>query len=243
MPKDNDVALVDMNAPGTQDKVLSLLASFPPGRVLDAPCGEGSVAQKMPPGYSVFCVDIDEKYFKLKGVPFKKVDLNGRLPFDDGSFDYVVSIEGIEHLENPFSCIREFARVLKKGGRLIITTPNIMTIKSRTRFFFYGYHDFFRFITPDSDFRHGQPGYEHQHINPMTFTELRYALMKAGLEVVGIHTNRYVRAKKLGILYPLIRRLTIGRTRHRAPHDPALVSREILEGEILILVGVKAGPR
>ena len=234
--------LVDMNAPGTQDKVLSILASLPSGKVLDAPCGEGALTRNLPPGCSAVCVDIDESYFKLKGIPFKKADLNGRLPFDDGSFDHVVSVEGIEHLENPFSCIREFARVLKPGGNLIITTPNIMTIKSRTRFFFYGYHDFFRFISLDGGgYRHGLPGYEHAHINPITYSELRYALAKAGLEIIALHTNRYMRAKKLGILYPFIKRLIISRTRSRSPHDPLLVSRELLEGEIMIIHARKTG--
>ncbi|MCX5817746.1 MAG: methyltransferase domain-containing protein [Proteobacteria bacterium] len=232
--------LIDKNAPGTQEKVLSILQKMPPGKILDAPCGEGALSQHLISNkFDVFCVDIDEAYFKLQGVPFTKVDLNKSLPFEDGYFDYVVSIEGIEHLENPFSCIREFARVLKPGGNLIITTPNIMSIKSRTRFFLYSYHDFFRFIDIDDNFRHTHPGYTHEHINPMTFMELRYALQKAGFHVIGIHTNRFVTPKKWGIMYPLIKSLVIQKTKRRLPKDKDLVSKEILEGEILILHAAK----
>jgi len=232
--------LIDKNAPGTQKKVLSILERMPPGKILDAPCGEGALSQRLIDNeFDVFCVDIDKAYFKLPGVPFTKVDLNKTLPFEDGYFDYVVSIEGIEHLENPFSCIREFARVLKPGGNLIITTPNVMSIKSRTRFFLYSYHDFFRFIDIDDSFRHTHPGYTHEHINPMTFMELRYALQKAGFQITGIHTNRFVKPKKWGIVYPLIKSLVIQKTKRRLPEDKDLVSREILEGEILILHAVK----
>lgn len=228
--------LIDKNAPGTQEKVLSILQRMPAGKILDAPCGEGALSQKLIDNkFDVFCIDIDEAYFKLQGVPFTKVDLNESFPFEDRYFDYAVSVEGIEHLENPFSCIREFARVLKRGGNLVITTPNIMSIKSRTRFFIYSYHDFFRFIDIDNNFRHTHPEYTHEHINPMTFMELRYALQRAGFELTGIHTNRYVRPKKWSIMYPFIKSLVIRKTGKRFPKDKDLVSNEILEGEILIL--------
>ncbi len=228
--------LVDKNAPGTQEKVLSILAAMPRGKLLDAPAGEGALAQRLMGVHDITAVDLDEGFFRLHGqVPFRKVDLNSPLPFEEASFDYVTCVEGIEHLENPFLCVREFARVLRPGGTLVITTPNIMSIKSRTRFLFYGYHDFFRFIKLPREFRHGHPEYDHQHINPMTFTELRYALEKAGLEVMGVHTNRYVRARRWSVLYPLVRRMIVGNTKGKAPDDRDLYSREILEGEIVIV--------
>jgi 2-polyprenyl-3-methyl-5-hydroxy-6-metoxy-1,4-benzoquinol methylase len=227
--------LVDKNAPGTQERVLSILQTMPPGKLLDAPAGEGALSQRLRETHDVVPVDIDEKYFRLTGLPFKRVDLNEPLPFDESIFDYVVCIEGIEHLENPFLCIREFSRVLKTGGSLLLTTPNIMSVKSRTRFLFYSYHDFFKFIKPGGNFRHNMPGYEHEHINPMTLMELRYAMHKAGLMIVGISTNRFVRAKRWGVFYPIIKKLIISLTKKKYPDDPFMVSREILEGEILII--------
>jgi ubiquinone/menaquinone biosynthesis C-methylase UbiE len=46
------------------------------------------------------------------------------LPFADGSFDFILLSEVIEHLEAPQMSIREASRVLRPGGRLLITTPN-----------------------------------------------------------------------------------------------------------------------
>jgi 2-polyprenyl-3-methyl-5-hydroxy-6-metoxy-1,4-benzoquinol methylase len=46
------------------------------------------------------------------------------LPLGTGSFDCVILSEVIEHLDEPRVSIREAARVLRSGGRLLVTTPN-----------------------------------------------------------------------------------------------------------------------
>ncbi len=46
------------------------------------------------------------------------------LPFADESFDYVVSFQVIEHINDDREFVREIHRVLRKGGRFIVTTPN-----------------------------------------------------------------------------------------------------------------------
>ncbi len=45
------------------------------------------------------------------------------LPFRDGSFDVVLSTEVIEHTEDPRAALAELARVVRPGGRLVVTTP------------------------------------------------------------------------------------------------------------------------
>ncbi|MEM4474678.1 MAG: methyltransferase domain-containing protein, partial [Candidatus Bathyarchaeia archaeon] len=47
------------------------------------------------------------------------------LPFADNSFDVCTMLDVIEHLENPDHAIKEAYRVLKRGGFLILTTPNL----------------------------------------------------------------------------------------------------------------------
>ena len=57
--------------------------------------------------------------------PARKPDLVGdiyHLPFPDGSFPVVVMIEVLEHLQEPARALEEVARVLKPGGKLILTT-------------------------------------------------------------------------------------------------------------------------
>lgn len=49
-----------------------------------------------------------------------------RFPFDDGTFDAVFFCEILEHLQvHPVGCLREIKRVLRPGGRLVLTTPNV----------------------------------------------------------------------------------------------------------------------
>jgi len=61
----------------------------------------------------------------LLGAPVHLVGKQDcRLPFADGSFDLVVSIDVHEHLRRPDMLAGEFFRVLKPGGRAVATTPN-----------------------------------------------------------------------------------------------------------------------
>ncbi len=62
---------------------------------------------------------------ELLGEPVIRIDRAlSRLPFPDGAFDLVVSIDVHEHLDDPLPVSRELARVARAGGTVIITTPN-----------------------------------------------------------------------------------------------------------------------
>lgn len=53
------------------------------------------------------------------------VQANGEMiPLKDESFDVVIMVEVIEHIDNQNSCLREIFRVLRPGGRLLVTAPN-----------------------------------------------------------------------------------------------------------------------
>jgi len=69
------------------------------------------------------------------------VDLNADLPFPDNSFDGINLKDVFEHLENPAHIVRECARILKPGGILVFSTPNMLNLASRVRFLFTGFHE------------------------------------------------------------------------------------------------------
>lgn len=66
------------------------------------------------------------KKWKLTGKTFFRVGDVEKLPYKDKSFDFIVCSEVLEHVENPKKVISEFKRVLKKGGVVLLTTPNIL---------------------------------------------------------------------------------------------------------------------
>jgi SAM-dependent methyltransferase len=87
---------------------------------LDLGCRDGYWAEKLATkGYDVTAVDLRPKYSKAT-----KVDANLALPFPTGSFDLVWCTEVIEHLRDPVFTLSEIRRVLKPGGKLLLTTPN-----------------------------------------------------------------------------------------------------------------------
>jgi glycosyltransferase involved in cell wall biosynthesis/2-polyprenyl-3-methyl-5-hydroxy-6-metoxy-1,4-benzoquinol methylase len=57
-------------------------------------------------------------------VEYRQADLNGRLPCDEASFDLVVCTEVLEHITHHENAIAEFLRVLRPGGRLVISVPD-----------------------------------------------------------------------------------------------------------------------
>jgi len=106
----------------TKGKLIAF--SFAPegqGRLaLDLGCRDGSWSKRLEDlGYEVIAADIAPIYEETV-----RVDANRVLEFKDSVFDLIWSSEVIEHLKNPVFSLAEMTRVLKPGGRLILTTPN-----------------------------------------------------------------------------------------------------------------------
>lgn len=230
---------------GVHKKVFSLLVGEPKGKVLDAAAGAGAMSRRLKnAGFEVVAVDLNPDVFEAEGINFQKADLNQDLPFPDNFFNYIVSIDTIEHLENPFHLFKEFNRVLCKGGKLILTTPNILNIEYRLRYFFLGYADWIYGRTlkrePSDIFQ-----FLNQHINPIDFIKLKYIFKQNKFSIEGISVNRsvlpYTEGLHFGPLVNLVLFLSIILVRLIVklfkPNDPVakeLISNEILYGEILI---------
>ena len=123
----------------THDKVVGMMDREPRGKVLDIPTGTGILADRLKKmGFEVSCCDINPSFFSVPDLKVEIGDLNQSLPYADNSFDYLICLEGIEHTENPSNAIREFRRILKKGGKLFLSTPNFLNIERRLRFLFTG---------------------------------------------------------------------------------------------------------
>jgi ubiquinone/menaquinone biosynthesis C-methylase UbiE len=177
------------------DTVVGILRTLPRGAVLDVPAGEGALAARLiDAGFEVRCCDLYPEIFRLDGVDIHQGNLDEELPFADQSFDYVTCLEGLEHIENPQQAMREFARVLKPRGRLIVSVPNILNIEERLKWLLYGYTSHFKPISRAASARlHSE--YDGRveigaHVNPIGYSELRYILEKNGFEIVNTHRDK-----------------------------------------------------
>ena len=202
-------------AAGVWEEALSLLGDCSELQVLDAPAGSGLLSDLLSErGGRVISLDINPG---RKGrAEWVRADLNAPLPFGRAQFDRIVSVEGIEHLEDSSLMLREFARILKPNGILILTTPNVVNIRSRIKFLLTGNLFWFDEYAVE---RFG-------HIAPQLPFLLRVFAERAGFEVVEISTNRLVRWMCVLMLPVRLARALLG-----SSND----NRILLAGEILIL--------
>ncbi len=184
-------------------KVLSLLPADRSARILDVGAGEGYFCRlAAEQGYRrVEACDYQKSLFKLPDVPFHQADLNRSIPLPDESVDCVVSIEVAEHIEHHAQFLRELVRVTRKGGTIILTTPNVLSVTSRWHYFLYGYTDCApRPLDPTME------EYFMQHINPISLPEILFWMERFGAEMTQLTTNRIRRSAWLPaiLLYPVL---------------------------------------
>lgn len=116
-------------------------------KVLELGAGVGEYAQYLAQkGAEVTCLDGTEHCVaETQNLGFESVCADFEtdcLPFEDQSFDYITSLEIIEHLWNIDHYLGEIKRLLKPSGKAILTTPNYNYIKFRTLHLFGAFHKF-----------------------------------------------------------------------------------------------------
>jgi len=169
--------------PGLHQKVLNIFGGFSRGQVFDGAAGNGILSKQLIGiGFRVVSTDVDLKVNLQKGLRFFQSDLNRDLALKSGQFDYCVCLETIEHLENPWHFSRELARILKPGGKLILSTPNIDYLTCKICFLLKG--SFYPFF---GEWQYDIIG----HITPLSRYYLKRILEKSGFKIERTSYNRY----------------------------------------------------
>jgi len=112
------------------------------------------------------------------------------MPFPGGYFDYVLLMEVVEHLRNPYIVVPEINRIIENNGSLIMSTPNILSLKSRLRFLFEGAYEYFR-EPPLDQIKNPKEVIFNLHLVPYRYHELEYLLSATGFKVENILTSIY----------------------------------------------------
>lgn len=121
-------------------KFLGRLKLTPKSQVLDVACGSGGpalfIAETI--GCRVSGIDINEsgissarQMAEKRGLQeraqFQPADAGGALPFEDESVDAIISIDAMNHLSDRAGVMKEWRRILRKGGRFLFTDATIVT--------------------------------------------------------------------------------------------------------------------
>ena len=148
-------------------------------------------------------------------------------PYADASFDTVLCCELIEHLfADPMHMMSEINRILKPGGHLVLTTPNIGSLRSVSAILL-GYHPSFfpAYIRP----RNADEETEARHNREYVPMEVQHLLTDSGFDMVRLETGEFLDAPhpEFGWVTHLLKRYNLS-------HD--------LRGDGIYAVARKAGP-
>lgn len=168
-------------------------------KVLDVGAGHGAFSKKLYElGYDVAACDMSPEIFYFDKIECRKSDLTKSLPYEDNTFDAIVALEVMEHILDHEVFFRESQRVLKPGGQLFISTPNILSLKSRVRFLFSGF--FYSFKPLDLQNNDGL-----QHVASLTLDQYNYIGIRNGFETAVMKVDkRQSSSRWLMVLYPAL---------------------------------------
>jgi SAM-dependent methyltransferase len=118
-------------------RIVELMGDYGAGRLLDVGCADGQFGEFTARlGWQPFGIDINAHNATLavqRGVLSVSADLTNIFPYATNSFDAITAMEILEHLVDTTFFLSECRRVLKPGGHLYLSTPNLASMVNRIR--------------------------------------------------------------------------------------------------------------
>ncbi len=192
--------------------------SAPGQRILDIPAGNGQLSERLrAAGHSSVCADINREK-----SDYVFADLSRPLPFKDGEFDTVLCLEGIEHVVDSAALVREFCRVVRPAGRVIISLPNVQNAFSRLQFLCTG--TFYQFTPWMSRLLRPGEAIDRGHVSPLSYQQLRYLFGTCGMRLTGIAGDRWKKKWLIPCVLPFLAFGKIWMQRAAARQEPAIAA-------------------
>ena len=129
------------NRPGMRLICNIIKKHSPSATVCDIACGHGQLLKALSDcGYDCFGVEASKDrcvFVRNEGIVCNHADTEST-DYEDNKFDYVICLECLEHIQNPFKTLAEIGRILKPGGKVFVTVPYGMSNGSdnHVRFFY-----------------------------------------------------------------------------------------------------------
>lgn len=153
-------------------------------RILDLPAGRGQFTDALRrAGLSSTPADINQHR-----PDYARVNMDAALPFGSAEFDAAVCLEGIEHIQRPQMLLGDLLRVVRPGGLVIVSTPNIQNYWSRLTFLFTG--TFYQFNPCELRDLPSEASEDRFHISPVTLQWLRTFAAIHGGRIVEVRGDR-----------------------------------------------------
>ena len=140
--------------------------------------------------------DLFPEYFTVNGLDCLQADAEKGIPLPDGSADAAICQEGMEHFQDQLTVLKEFNRVLKADGSLLITTPNYSNLRSKLSYLFSENERFLTFMPPnEKDSIWMKTGNDSGriyfgHIFLTGILKLRLLAKLSGFRILKVHATR-----------------------------------------------------
>ena len=151
----------------------------------------GNLSKKLADkGFFVYAVDVLEESIKIAKEFFNSSKITCEVrdilkePFEEKSFDCITFLETIEHVENPAMFFREFHRILRDNGHLIISTPNSTSLENMLYALSYRKKEKQKKVIKEISEEQLNTGTQLEHIYNWDFPTLVRLLDRCGFYVV-----------------------------------------------------------
>jgi SAM-dependent methyltransferase len=189
--------------PGTHTSFLKYFNDFSfdkKNKILDVGAGHGAFTKRLyDMNYDISACDLFPEIFRFDKIECKKADITKKLPYPDNFFDLVIAIEVSEHILDHELFFRELSRILKPSGQLLLSTPNILSLKSRIRFLFTGFYYSFNPLE--------MKNYDGlQHVASLTLDQYNYVAVKNGFNEAKYEIDKKQKSSMwlMAFLFPFI---------------------------------------
>lgn len=125
-------------------------ARFKNKKVIDFPAGNGVTTRiLLQIGANPLPMDLFPEYFELNDIVCERANIRTGLPVSDKSADALICQEGIEHFSDQYAAFKEFNRVLKNNGTLLLTTPNYSNLRAKLSYLLFETERFHTLMPPN----------------------------------------------------------------------------------------------
>lgn len=171
-------------------RVLPVLRMLEGKEILDVGCANGAISKQIANmNFKVHGIDVLESSIRIakefNSTPNTSFEVRDLMKnhFEENSFDCVIFLETIEHVENPAQYLKEFHRILRPNGCVILSTPNATSLKNILYALSYRKKEKQKIIIKEIHMEPSSTGTQLEHIYNWDFPTLVRLLDRCGFDI------------------------------------------------------------